>query len=587
MTLHVSPEEISARFGDYIEEFQAILTTNGIKYGSPDNFSSFARRLYSDDLLSADLDRMVRSIILREDGNISLRTVLTIIAIATGGNAVAEPHRDLSQPQQLVINALVNSGGYGPSDPILLDVDLYQSTQIVPQPGAEPTDPPELPPHLINDATEFTQSLTRLEHNTLEAKQYLQSIEQRISHMEPFFEALPRSNTSASSPNPPIPNRFTILVQDSIGRFVLLFSGSVEHFTRFLSDQKSNVRNYSFTFFSDTFTHKLNDIQKQFDVSLTTFTDNFFSYSFTDTLRTYSFTEKLSSYRFTDKLRNYPYTEKLRRHPYTDKLLKHPYAQKLLNYRLNNQFVQRAAAIPLSVAAIVGGALVYLTIEHKHQSAVEPPAAPIAETATIAPLLPTPPATDHPQLTVYADPLDTFPDKLSAVKPHKPSPDVAQPDHPQRAIQPAANSATSSATATVTTPAPIPASSSGDETPNSTQALSHNAKYSLTSFTSRLRTSPSHAIDVSPGIMASNLVSATPPTYPRMANLIHMQGKVTMQAIIAKNGTVESLQVLQGHRLLRGAAKNAVQSWRYRPYLIDDKPVEVATIVTVDFNRQH
>jgi outer membrane biosynthesis protein TonB len=50
---------------------------------------------------------------------------------------------------------------------------------------------------------------------------------------------------------------------------------------------------------------------------------------------------------------------------------------------------------------------------------------------------------------------------------------------------------------------------------------------------------------------------------------------------------VEHLHVIKGHRLLRGAAKNAVKTWRYRPYKIGGVPVEVATIVSVDFSLHH
>jgi TonB family protein len=66
-----------------------------------------------------------------------------------------------------------------------------------------------------------------------------------------------------------------------------------------------------------------------------------------------------------------------------------------------------------------------------------------------------------------------------------------------------------------------------------------------------------------------------------------MQGNVVMQAIISRNGTVESVHVIKGHRLLRSAATNAVRAWRYRPYLINGRPVEVATIVSVDFTLSH
>jgi TonB family protein len=103
----------------------------------------------------------------------------------------------------------------------------------------------------------------------------------------------------------------------------------------------------------------------------------------------------------------------------------------------------------------------------------------------------------------------------------------------------------------------------------------------------RSGTSSPRMVDVSSGVMAANLVSASPPSYPKLASLTHMQGEVVMQAIISKDGTVQNLHVIQGHHLLRGAAKNAVRTWQYHPYLVNGKPVEVATIVSVDFNLGH
>jgi TonB family protein len=62
-----------------------------------------------------------------------------------------------------------------------------------------------------------------------------------------------------------------------------------------------------------------------------------------------------------------------------------------------------------------------------------------------------------------------------------------------------------------------------------------------------------------------------------------MQGEVVMRAVISKEGKIEDVHVIKGHRLLRGAATNAVRTWQYRPFLVNGQPVEVATIVTVDF----
>ena len=42
--------------------------------------------------------------------------------------------------------------------------------------------------------------------------------------------------------------------------------------------------------------------------------------------------------------------------------------------------------------------------------------------------------------------------------------------------------------------------------------------------------------------------------------------------------------VTEGDSRLRSAAEEAVYKWRYRPYVLNGQPVEVATTVTVNFN---
>ena len=59
-----------------------------------------------------------------------------------------------------------------------------------------------------------------------------------------------------------------------------------------------------------------------------------------------------------------------------------------------------------------------------------------------------------------------------------------------------------------------------------------------------------------------------------------------MQAIISKTGTVRRVHVIEGDSRLRGAAAEAVYRWRYKPYLLNGQPVEVATTITVNFNLE-
>ena len=96
-------------------------------------------------------------------------------------------------------------------------------------------------------------------------------------------------------------------------------------------------------------------------------------------------------------------------------------------------------------------------------------------------------------------------------------------------------------------------------------------------------TDPSEPVSVSSSIMAERLLSSTPPAYPRLARLTSLQGVVVLRATIARDGSVERVHALGGNYLLRSAAANAVRNWRYKPYYLNGKPVEVATLVTIDF----
>jgi protein TonB len=57
-----------------------------------------------------------------------------------------------------------------------------------------------------------------------------------------------------------------------------------------------------------------------------------------------------------------------------------------------------------------------------------------------------------------------------------------------------------------------------------------------------------------------------------------------LQAVISKQGVIENLKVLSGHPMLAPAAIEAVRQWRYRPYVLNNEPVEVETQITVNFS---
>jgi TonB family protein len=91
------------------------------------------------------------------------------------------------------------------------------------------------------------------------------------------------------------------------------------------------------------------------------------------------------------------------------------------------------------------------------------------------------------------------------------------------------------------------------------------------------------AVRVAPSVMEANLVESRVPAYPESAKADHIEGPVVVRAIISKDGSVDRVHVIQGNPRLRNAAAEAVQKWRFKPYLLNGRPVEVATNITVDF----
>jgi protein TonB len=79
------------------------------------------------------------------------------------------------------------------------------------------------------------------------------------------------------------------------------------------------------------------------------------------------------------------------------------------------------------------------------------------------------------------------------------------------------------------------------------------------------------------------LIHQTKPAYPPIALVARVQGTVVLAATISKTGSIENLRVTSGPGLLQQAALDAVETWRYQPYVLDGVPVEVETTVSVTF----
>ena len=98
----------------------------------------------------------------------------------------------------------------------------------------------------------------------------------------------------------------------------------------------------------------------------------------------------------------------------------------------------------------------------------------------------------------------------------------------------------------------------------------------------KLKVAP-HAVAISAGIADGMIIRKTTPLYPKFAQEAHITGKVLLKATITKQGTIEGVQVLSGPKILAPSAVDAVKTWKYKPYMLDNQPVAVETNITVVF----
>jgi len=91
-------------------------------------------------------------------------------------------------------------------------------------------------------------------------------------------------------------------------------------------------------------------------------------------------------------------------------------------------------------------------------------------------------------------------------------------------------------------------------------------------------------IAISSGVATGMLIQKTAPVYPPIARSARVAGTVQLHAIISKSGSIKDLQVVSGPEMLRQAAVDAVRTWRYRPYKLNNEPTEVETTINVIFS---
>ena len=89
-------------------------------------------------------------------------------------------------------------------------------------------------------------------------------------------------------------------------------------------------------------------------------------------------------------------------------------------------------------------------------------------------------------------------------------------------------------------------------------------------------------------VRSGRLVARVNPVYPAAQRSAHVEGTVHLYGVIGTDGMLHSLEVVSSvDPALDHSALEAVQQWRYDPYMCNGVPVEVESMVQVNYSLAH
>jgi TonB family protein len=91
------------------------------------------------------------------------------------------------------------------------------------------------------------------------------------------------------------------------------------------------------------------------------------------------------------------------------------------------------------------------------------------------------------------------------------------------------------------------------------------------------------SIRVGSEVQSAKLIRQPAPVYPPEAKAAGISGRIILNVVVAKDGTVKDVSLVSGHPFLVAPAEDAVKQWVYKPTLLNGEPVEVLTQVEVNF----
>ena len=79
------------------------------------------------------------------------------------------------------------------------------------------------------------------------------------------------------------------------------------------------------------------------------------------------------------------------------------------------------------------------------------------------------------------------------------------------------------------------------------------------------------------------LLKTVEPIYPAAARKKGIRGTVVVEVFIDKHGMPQAIHTVRGNPILARTVFNAVRQWRWQPYRLNRKPIEVEMTIAINF----
>ena len=562
--------ETSARYGRYIAEFQELCKRHEVSSGTPEDFYRLAPKLAYDEGFRADFCTLARSVAQREEGHLTLTRILTIIAIAMGGESIDMIGTAGAVPVSLVVVFLAGVGGWSENEtnnaaaPEIIKAATLQvvattggqefmdeeqeALELERRLGAEPSDLQGVTASLFGNPALVKEALGRLELHTLELKLHLDSIDSRMERIEPHLDDL-TSRLSTVEPSRHKENGHQVRAQLPVMRYS----------------------------------------QSALDVA--TAADLHAPSKHESAIHAPVMAPSNSPIAPSSQTRE----------------LKEAYELRRL-YRLLS-----ALAMLLVVMASVLGFLLYNNYGRQMKSEIGRIFAGVRGDATTRTIASAPAARDasnfvSPVAAVTIEAPVRKIEKGPAVAKLKPEPVATSEAIIPNGFGKAARKINVER-AKEEEPPKTPAIHLADALPGSIAARSDGSlvqpadrgESTMPSGSTSAGLTSSAGGDkeamkaqeartkvfVPANSLMRSAIASPPPIYPSTARMEGVEGEVVLQALISEKGTVESVSVVSGPGPLQNAAVEALRHWRFKPYLVEGHPVAVRTFVDFHFKMAY